>query len=162
MSDPHQNDYLTKAIADAPRVRKEATASATEIRQFINGLRGKSPQEMLGAIAESSLVKATLTATIGTVVFLAVFTVGPYLMRRDAKADSKASVAKKSDVEKTAAKPEKEEPKTATAATSANGEPSADNVQKAAKAMGLDEVKSADAKKNPREKDLDTLLDDLK
>ncbi len=164
MSDPHQNDYLSKPIGDAPRVRKEAAASATEIRQFINGLRGKSPQEMLGAIAQSSLIQATIQATVWTTVFLAIFTVGPYVMKSDAKAASKAApakAAKKAESEAPAAKSEKSEA-AATAAKSNGDEPSADNVQKAAKAMGLDEVKNTDPKKNPREKDLDTLLDDLK
>lgn len=164
MSDPHQNDYLTKPIGDAPRVRREATASATEIRHFINGLRGKSPQEMLGAIAQSSLVQATLQATFWTVLFLGIFTVGPYVMRKDAKAESKATVAaakKNKEATPEPDKVEKADTKT-TSAKSNSDEPSADNVAKAAKAMGLDEVKSADGKKNPREKDLDNLLDDLK
>jgi len=163
MSDPHQNDYLAKPIGDAPRVRREAAASATEIRQFINGLRGKSPQEMLGAIAQSSLVKATIQATAWTVVVLGIFTVGPYMMRKDAKAESKATAAAAKKNEEKAAPDKAEKPDTkTTAATSNADEPSADNVQKAAKAMGLDDVKPADAKKNPREKDLDNLLDDLK
>lgn len=163
MSDPHQNDYLSKPIGDAPRVRREAAASATEIRHFINGLRGKSPQEMLGAIAQSSLVQATIQATVWTVLVLGLLTVGPYLMRKDAKAEAKATAAaKKNDAAETAANKTEKPDANATAATSKSDEPSADNVQKAAKAMGLDEVKSADAKKNPREKDLDTLLDDLK
>lgn len=161
MSDPHQNDYLTKAISDAPRVRKEAAASATEIRQFINGLRGKSPQEMLGAIAQSSLVKATIQATVWTTIVLGICTVGPYMMKKDAKAEAKATAATKKNAEAAPDKAEAPVTKT-TAATSNADEPSADNVQKAAKAMGLDEVKGADAKKNPREKDLDNLLDDLK
>lgn len=162
MSDPHQNEYLSKAISDAPRVRKEAAASATEIRQFINGLRGKSPQEMLGTISASSLVQATVQATVWTTLLLAGFTFIPYLLKSDAKASNKPSAtAKKADESKAADKVEKPDTKPAVAA-SANGEPSADNVQKAAKAMGLDEVKQADSKKNPREKDLDTLLDDLK
>lgn len=164
MSDPHQNDYLTKAVGDAPRVRKEAAASATEIRQFINGLRGKSPQEMLGAIAQSSLVKATAQATVWTTVLIVGGTLLPYLLRSDAKAANQPAVAesKQNDHPKAdAAKPEKAESKTTTATSSSN-EPSADNVQKAAKAMGLDDVKNTDPKKNPREKDLDSLLDDLK
>ena len=64
MSDPHQNDYLSKPIGDAPRVRKEAAASATEIRQFINGLRGKFGQSNYAA-SKAGLIGFARSLSLG-------------------------------------------------------------------------------------------------
>jgi hypothetical protein len=72
---------------DIHQARAGATASAEELREFVAQLRGRSPQEMLGMIAASNLVRATIQATVITVVFLAVFTVGPYAYSKMVKKD---------------------------------------------------------------------------
>lgn len=75
---------------DIHRAREGATASAGELREFVKQLKGRSPQEMLGIVAGSGLIRATALAMVITVVFMVGFTVGPYLY---GKANPKAPVA---------------------------------------------------------------------
>ena len=146
------HDKLSKPASEVLRTSAAASASATELRQFINSLRGRSPQEMLGTVAASGLFAATAQATIATVVLIVVFTFGPYWLKSDAKAAPKAA-------KPVATKPAEAE-KPAVAATGAASEtPNESDQKQAAKVMGMDETKAADPKVNPREKDLDKLLD---
>ena len=66
------------AFKDVKRLQTDGAASVEELREFLGQLKGKSPQEMLGIVAESGLAKGMLTATIGTVAVLFVFTIGPW------------------------------------------------------------------------------------
>lgn len=168
MAEAHQNEYLSKPVGDMSRLKQEAGASAAEARAFINSLRGKSPEEMLGKVAASGLLRATVNSTLWTVGFLVVFTLGPYLLRSNAKAAPKP-VAKPTEAAKADTTSPNKTISATDAATSPNtkaaansGEPTEADTQRAAKAMGMDEVKQADPKKNPREKDLDSLLDAVK
>ena len=63
---------------DVKRLQTDGNASVEELREFLAQLKGKSPQEMLGIVAESGLVKGMVTATIGMVAVLFVFTIGPW------------------------------------------------------------------------------------
>lgn len=96
---------------DIHRAREGATATAGELREFVKQLKGRSPQEMLGIVAGSGLVRSTVLATVITVVFMVGFTVGPYLY---GKANPKQPVA---DAE--AAKPAAPAAPTAAAAPAA-------------------------------------------
>lgn len=69
-------------VGDIHRARAGATATAGELREFVKQLRGRSPQEMLGIVAGSSLIQSTIVASIITVVFMAAFTVGPYYWKK--------------------------------------------------------------------------------
>ncbi|MDX1943828.1 MAG: hypothetical protein SFU86_00355 [Pirellulaceae bacterium] len=139
-------------------IHSNGSASLAELREFLGGLKGKSPQEVIGIVSSSLLVQSMILATIGTALLLAVFTVGPYLVYGPPKANSTA--AKPAP----AATPAAETPPSATAAppaaTTNSGEP---DPAKAAKAMGLDETKPADPTKNPLDDPrLDNLLDGAK
>lgn len=140
------------------RTRVEANATAAELREFLSSMKGKSPQEMLGAIAQSSLMRATTEATLWTAALMAGFTLVPYFLKGDAKANTPPAAAKSTEKPE-AAKAEAAAKEAKPANTS--GEVSPD-MQRAAKAMGIDETKTADPKTNPREKDLDSLLDAVK
>ena len=63
---------------DVKRLRTDGAASVEELREFLGQLKGKGPQEMLGIVAHSGLIKGMVTATIGTVAVLFVFTIGPW------------------------------------------------------------------------------------
>lgn len=152
----------SKPDGGVKRTRVEASATAAELREFISSMKGKSPQEMLGSVAQSGLVRATTEATIWTLVLMAGFTLVPYFMKsKDAKAGPQpaAATAKKDD-KVDASKASAQASKESTDTSASADKPS--DVQRAAKAMGLDETKTADPKLNPREKDLDSLLDAVK
>jgi cytoskeletal protein RodZ len=156
---------------DLQNLKTNSSASADELRDFMSKMKGRSPQEVLGLVAGSSLFQATAQATFWTVVLTAIFTVGPYMMAKNNPPPKDTAAATKAPEKEPAAKPEtpaKTENATA-AATPANTQASSNpaptsgnsDVDKAAKAMGIGETKSADPKKNPLD-NLDKLLDDAK
>jgi len=100
-----QQDQPRGMIArDLHRVREDGRASAEELRQFMGELRGRSPQEMLGAVAQSDLVRSTLAAVVLTAILLGALTFGPWAMARDKDADKDANKKDKT-VTSTAANP---------------------------------------------------------
>ncbi|MEY4180087.1 MAG: hypothetical protein RLY70_3661 [Planctomycetota bacterium] len=161
-------------------LKDSGAATVDELREFLDGMRGKSAKEVLGKIAESGLIKAVVQATVASVVGIAVFTVGPYFLQAK-KGTSASPSAEKAASEKTAEnKPaagdnatasagSAADPKDAAASPSAatgNGDGTAagagGDVERAAKMMGVGDTKTADPKSNPRERDLDSLLDKIK
>ena len=139
---------------DLHRARENAFASTAELREFVHNLKGKSPQEVLGAVANSGLAQGVGLATVGTIILMAVFTVGPYFLY-----GKPAPPAPKKEAAAVA------EPAAATAQTTEKAAaPSTDasaNAQRTLDKMGESETKTADPKVNPLD-DLDDLLDTKK
>ena len=155
---------------DLDRLKTGGAATAAELREFLGQMRGKRPQEVLGLVAGSGLAKSMLTATLGCLVLMAALTVIPYFLyhrgpKPAAKAAPKAAAAQAVPAKTAAAQPDA--PKTDQAAKTAKA-PAPEStsappahVERAIKAMGMDETKLADPKKNPLEKSLDKLLDKI-
>lgn len=79
MTENSKSEPAPRGLArDIHRAKHGAKASADELREFVKQLKGRSPQEMLGIVAESGLVRATALASVITLVFMVAFTVGPY------------------------------------------------------------------------------------
>ncbi len=143
---------------DLKRAREGAFASAAELREFVQNLRGKSPQEVLGAVANSGLAQGVGLATVGTVILMAVFTVGPYLLypkvqakpaKTEAATSEPAAISELAAAAKTLekfARPSKD---------------ASSNAQQTLEKMGETETKTADPKVNPLD-NLDDLLDTKK
>ncbi len=68
---------------DVKSLKRNSAAVTAELNQFMREMRGKSPREMLGAVARSSLARSGFTAAIllATVLFSA--TVIPFATRDD-------------------------------------------------------------------------------
>lgn len=188
MDSPHNTGAAPKGLArDIERIKSGSTATAAELREFIGALKGKRPQEVMGLVAGSSLVQCTTLATIVTVVFMAVFTVGPYLFNKlspPAPVTAQAPAAAPAKTELPAASaPQPAAAANANTAPAKNDapatkgetakssmptpsgdplEPSTANKQKALEKLGIGETKSTDPKKNPLENSADDLLKDLK
>ena len=144
----------TGMMSDMKRLKAEASATTGELREFIRGLKGRSPQEVMGIMAGNSLTQAMLMATIGCVVMLAVLSL-PFAFGSSSK--GKPKPAETAGTEAGSSKSTAVDGK-----TSSNGDtPSEDNIKRASKAMGLDETKTADPKKNPLDS-FDKLLDNVK
>ena len=73
----------TGLAADMKRMKSDASSTAEEVRDFIANLKGRSPQEVLGAVSESGLVQATIQATFGCMVVLVICTVAPWALNSD-------------------------------------------------------------------------------
>ena len=151
-------------VGDIHRARTGAKASAEELRAFVRDFRGRSPQEMLGLVAASNLIQATLLATVITFIFMAGFTVGPYMMKKAyptaAKTSKKPAAAAPAPSASAAPAP------VAATTTAAAPLPVATGTGPATpdvlNTLGIGETKVSDPKKNPLEAGGDDLLKDLK
>lgn len=150
-------------LSNMKTVQKNTAASVAELREFLGQLKGRSPQEVMGIVAQSSLVQGIGTALVGTCLLLIVFTVGPYLMYGPPEAqavDAANTLAEATQQESDDSSPDSASDTTKDADTAAptSSEP---DVERAAQAMGIDEVKDADPDKNPLDSKLDQLLDGI-
>ena len=145
------------------RLRNDGSATADELREFIGQLQGRSPQEVLGIVAKSGLIKGIILATIGFAVLMVVFTVIPYAMSQGSDSDKAVTVTQP-------AKPAADAKADDTAAANPNAAGEATPVAAATptdsgspdlkKRLGIDETKIADPNSNPLDK-LDNLLDGI-
>lgn len=158
---------------DIHRARLGATATAGELREFVGQLSGRSPQEMVGIVAGSGLIRATVLATVITFALMVASSVYGYLMKKNAPPVVAAPVAAP-----TAAAPAA--PAQGTAAASATGAAAPATGAAAAapntpvpptgptgpvdplSRLGVSEVKNSDPKKNPLENSGDDIFKDLK
>lgn len=150
----HVTEVSQPAKSVVKRLSTDAATTTAELRDFVRGLKGRSPQEVMGIVASNALTQAVITSTIGMVVLLAVLTV-PFAFGKPTKAKSNKPSEAASAIE-----PAKSN--SASAKTASTGDtPSEEDIKKASKAMGLDETKTADPKKNPLDS-FDNLLDKVK
>jgi hypothetical protein len=158
---------------DLRQLKTHGTASVAELREFLAQTRGRRPQEVLGMVAGSHLMRSVALATVGALVILVVGSVVPWWLSGSspgAKPAAKAATASPAATGAPAeAKPGKEPsaerltppaPATPDPLTAA-AKPSPADTEKAVKVMGLGETKIADPKTNPLEKRLDDLLDKM-
>lgn len=168
MSDAQQGRPPRGLAGDIHRAREGSKASAEELREFVRKFRGKAPQEMLGLVAGSGLIRSTALATVITVAFMAVFTIWPYLTAKPqatAKAVPPAAAPATAPAVAPAASVPAAPVATADAAKPVAPPPSATGTPKQPDVLdrlGIGETKTADPKKNPLEAGADDLLKDLK
>ncbi len=145
----------TGAASSLKRLQRDGGHSLDELREFLGQLRGRSPQEVLGIVTASHLIRAVLQATLGCIIVMAIFTIIPYFIGgKEAASKPQASPATASPDETTTTND------AATNTTNDSVTPSNDpDPTKAAKALDIDEAKPADPNINPLDKDLDKLLD---
>ncbi len=149
---------------DLHKLKANASASLGELREFLAQTRGRSPQEVLGMVAGSALVRCVGWAVVGTVILLIVGTLGPYLIWGPPKARAakpRPAVAAPAVATAQPAAPAQAAAPAAAPAAGAADQPSPEDAKKAMKVMGLGETKTADPKTNPMDKKLDNLLDKL-
>lgn len=135
-------------------IQRNGAASMNELREFVAGLHGKNPQEVLGAVAESQLLRSIVMATFGIAALLVFLTVTPYFMQKLTKAPPVATPAAADETPDT--QPTTDVPADAPAAANPGMTPA-----DAPAAMGIGETKVADPSANPLDKELDGLLDGI-
>ena len=161
---------------DLRQLKTHGAASVAELREFLAQARGRRPEEVLGMLAGSRLLWNVGAATVGVLAILVVGTLVPWWLGgppAGAAPAAKAAAALKAVAASAAqAKPSGQSPaaqpaqtsapsSAAAVATAGDAKPSPADAEKAVKAMGLGDTKTADPKKNPMEKSLDKLLDKL-
>jgi hypothetical protein len=139
---------------DVERLKVNSTATAEELRAFVAGLKGRSPQEVLGIVSETGLFRGVAQATVGCIVLVAALTVLPWAFAEE-QPDKQPETAASATAEPTASGAETPAATgTETAATPGQVDPAA-----AIRAMGEDEVKPADAAVDPLDNSLNNLLE---
>jgi hypothetical protein len=74
---------MASTKADLRELRSNSRATVQEIQAFLRELKGKSPQEMLGAVASNSLVRCLFISTAVVAGALILFTAIPYFTADD-------------------------------------------------------------------------------
>ena len=82
------------------RMLADGSESLAELRDFMGQLRGKGPQEVLGDVASSGLVRATLVSACGFALVLVTLSVGTFYWNQ---AFAEKPVVSKPDPAETAA-----------------------------------------------------------
>ncbi len=154
-SNDHGSSDSPGIVGKMSRLRAHSGATAAELREFVKQLRGKAPQEVIGVIAQSDLIRATAMAAVGTVVLMIVFTVLPMLFKGSKGATEPAApaAAAASDGNKATTPVVKNDDSKTTVTPSV----AKTKEQEAADKLGIGETKTLDPKKSP----LDSVGDDL-
>ena len=151
---------------DLGRLKSDGAASVAELREFLGQMRGRSPQDMLGLVAESGLTRSMFLATSLFVLSLAVLTVIPYALTSPG-ADASAPVAEEKAAEEEdsaragEAETAEQPAKPAAAAPVADAEDTGIDPERAVDVMGIGETRVADPDENPLEDKVDKLLDGI-
>ncbi|NQT39554.1 MAG: hypothetical protein HQ581_18805 [Planctomycetes bacterium] len=143
---------------DVTRLKSDASATVAELRQFLGNMRNRSPQEVLGLVATSGLARSVLLATVLIAGLLVALTAVPYYYQGSEAAEPKKPSGQTAAAAQAPAESSPAEP-ASPAATTAGGSPT--DPDRAVDAMGIGETRSSDPKQNPRETDLDNLLDGI-
>ena len=156
---------IVKPIAspkrDLKQLGKNSKAVVGELREFLANLQGKSPKEMMGAVAESNLVQSLLISTLAMAILIFALSAIPYHFKQKAETAQAAEKARESQ-EKTKkgqeANPSVSEETSSGEATVTSGNPKTAE-QKTAEILGVGEV--ADPNANPLDSTGTDLLDGL-
>ena len=147
---------MASTRSDIRKLKRNASATAGELREFLAQMHGKSPREMLGAVASSNLGKALIQATVGVAAVIVVLTIVPFAW---------GAVFKKDAPERPAAVAvAPEAPEAPETPAGAPREPSLDPDAKPDRtldALGIGGSKEAPLSVNPLEDAGDDILKDL-
>ena len=71
---------MASVSRDIRNLKRNSSATAGELRGFMREMRGKSPAEMLGAIAQSTLIRSLVVSTVSIFALILALTAGPYFL----------------------------------------------------------------------------------
>jgi hypothetical protein len=146
---------------DADRLKSDGAATVNELREFLGTLRGRSPQQMLGRVANSGLAQGIFLSTLAFIAIVAVLTVVPYLLQPNKLPDAAAGSPSADDPGATIGSATTRSATGVSAVpgksgSAADGSPDG---ERAVEALGIGETRTADPDENPMEDRLDDLLD---
>ena len=72
---------MASTRSDLRQMSTNSKASVAELKSFLRELKGKSPQEMLGVVAASQLVRSIMLSTILVIAAIGLFTAIPFFLR---------------------------------------------------------------------------------
>ena len=143
---------MASTKADLRELKSNTNATVQEIQEFLRQLKGKSPQEMLGVVATSQLIRATILSCIlvGGAIF--ALTAIPYFLGGEESPPSEAPAVAATPADPA---PQPTPPVPPPAETNTGETPSP------IEPLGVNETKTAPANSNPLEDKKDNFLKDL-
>ncbi len=156
MSEEPEVKPMMSPKRDLKRMGKNSQAVVGELREFLANMKGKSPKEMMGSVAESNLFQSMFLATVIMAVLLVAFTAIPYALKEDAAAQATEETATPQGGR---AAPDQAPKANQPTATPSDKESSPE--QSTADKLGIGEEKKTDPKSNPLDGTTDDLLDGL-
>ena len=146
---------------DLKNLRRNVSATADELRDSLRQMKGKSPKEMLGLVALSTLTKGFIQSIFIFSALIFIFTVIPFTTglfkpEEEKKAQTQETVPANVDNEKNNSE--------ATTATDPGGNPvpSGETGNPVIDTLGIGEAKEAPKAVNPLDDTGDDLFDELK
>jgi hypothetical protein len=128
---------------DIQRIKTEGGASIGELREFVGRMQGKSPQEMLGVLAQSRLAISIVFSTVGCIVILFSWSILAYMWNGgDGKPATPAATAQNPDKPVKSAPAKTAAAKTSTVTGTSANTPSASKTADIAKRLGIKETKT--------------------
>jgi hypothetical protein len=159
---------------DFNRLREHGGATAAELRDFVRQLKGKNTQEVLGLVAQSGLLRATVLASVATVALVLVLTLVPYAMAKFSPPEQPAAAAPSAAAATDTAAPPADagtatdQPPAGTAGSDTATVPTVGGANQPQAnddlldALGEGDTLESDPDNNPLEESQDDLLDDLR
>ncbi len=145
---------------DLKNLRRNVSSTADELRDFLGQMKGKSPKEMLGLVAQSTLSKGFMQSIVIFSALILVFTVIPFTVglfkpKEEKKVQTQESAPANVDNDKN---------NTATTATDPEGNPvpTGETGNPVIDTLGIGETKEAPKAVNPLDDTGDDLFDELK
>ena len=145
---------MASTKADLRELKTNTNATVQEIQEFLRQLKGKSPQEMLGVVASSQLIRATILSCLLVAGAIFALTAIPYFLGGEESPPSEAP-AVVATPSTPAPEPTPAEPAPAPTETNTGETPSP------IEPLGVNETKTAPANTNPLENKKDDFLKDL-
>jgi hypothetical protein len=149
---------------DFKNLSRNVSATAGELRQFLGQMKGKSPKEMLGLVAQSTLFKGLQQSVILFAGLILLFTVIPFTVGLFAPEEEKQTATEASAPATAEDAPGPQDGTTSPSedgtiqtplGETATGNPVIDT-------LGIGETKEAPTKVNPLDDTGDDLFDELK
>ena len=162
MSEEPIVEPIASPKGDFKKLGRNSQAVVVELREFLANLKGKSPKEMMGAVAESSLAQSLLISTLIMTVLVFAFSAIPYFLKDDqeaVQASGKGSAVQKETDGQAPSQSDSGESSSGESGESKDADSAKTPEQKAADILGVGEV--ADPDSNPLDSGGDDLLDGL-
>ncbi|TWU26634.1 hypothetical protein Pla52o_04870 [Novipirellula galeiformis] len=141
-----------------PAIKKKS--SADELRALVAGLQPRSPQEVMGQAASSSLIASTIMATLIGGLLIVVMTATVFLFASEPSPKKPTTEVAKTMTEQASVAPSKEPQASVTTAAQDPAVPKP-ATEAAVDAMGISETKDPNSSTEPLQSRLDKLLDGL-
>ena len=165
---------MSSPVNDVRKLQANSTAAAGELIQWLEQMRGKSPREVLGKVANSGLVKSFILAAFLIGIVIALWTAGDWSYQTFVAGKFGNSSSSETEPENSGENPGG----TATAAANGKAEEkipdnvanpnkaempdlSIDEKKKISDKLGIGESKEAPANLNPLDSSADDLLKGL-